>query len=291
MDRLPFGFSNASGWPKNPKGVAKLAAVSVTTRILAGAFTVEAREERGGGTDFAVLDDGTASNNRRLPNGGIPYLRAHGREMVQIAHDAGKELIMSGAPFSPEEDGILAEWAFMIGADGYESDRSCGNAGDIIAGNHELMEACDEAVAKAIGDRPWWRKLPPYFNPKDREIEADLTRRSTARGVVACNAFPGVRLRRDGKPIITATGTNGLGAMSGTGLKLIAHANAEHFCELLNPFGLEVIGVGGIRTIDDMQDYLLVGCIGVQVGAALFKSEDPRVLQHLGEDWMLMYAP
>lgn len=291
MGRLPFEFSNASGWPKTPEGVAKLAAVSLTTRIHIGGFTVEPRLERGGGTDFDVLEDGTGANNRKLPNGGIPFLRAHGREMAQTAHDAGKELIMSGAPASPKEDGILAEWAFRIGADGYVSSRSCPNTDcDIISYNHELMEAHDEAVAKAIGDRSWWRKLSPYANPKDREKEAELTRKSTARGVVACNSFPGVRLRRAGKPIITATGTNGLGGMSGTGAKYVALANAEHFCELLNPFGLEVIGVGGIRTIQDIEDYLRVGCIGVKVGTELFRSEDPRVLQHLGEDWVLMYG-
>ena len=289
MDRLPFEFSNASGWPKTPQSVAKLAAVPLTTRIHVGGFTVKPREERGGGTDFDVLEDGTGANNRSLPNGGIPFLRVHGREMAQIAHDAGKELIMSGAPFSPEEDGILAEWAFRIGADGYVSSRSCPNTDcDIISYNHELMEACDEKVAEAIGDRSWWRKLSPYANPKDREIEAELTFKSTARGVVACNTFPGVRLRRVGKPVITATGTNGLGGMSGTAFKIFAHANAEHFCELLNPLGLEVIGVGGIRSIQDIGDYLRVGCAGVKVGTALFKSEDPHVLQHLGEDWARM---
>ena len=136
---------------------------------------------------------------------------------------------------------------------------------------------CDEAVAKAIGDRSWWRKLPPYFNPKDREIEAELTKKSTARGIVACNTF-------------MATGTNGRGAMSGTALKLIALANAEHLVELLEPYGLDVSGVGGIGTIQDIEDYLRVGCAGVKVGTALFKSEDPRVLQHLGEDWVLVYA-
>ncbi len=290
MNRLPFQFGNAAGWPKTVAGVAKLARVPLVTHIRAGSFTVRPREERGGGTDFDVLEDGTASNNRNLPNGGIDDVYVLGRAMVRVAHGARKRLIISGAPFSAKDDGLLAKAALEIGADGYESGRSCPNTeASIISYDHGFMAECDAAVDETIGLRlDWWRKVSPYANPHDREIEAEQTFRCTARGIVSCNTFPGARLRRNGKPIITATGANGLGGMSGEGLRYIAQVNIEHFCELLGK-GKDVIGVGGISRAEHIEWCLSVGCTGVQVGAALFKSEDPKVLQQLAEDWVFKY--
>ena len=291
MDRLPFQFGNAAGWPKTLAGVAKIAGVPLVTHIRAGSFAVQPRSERGGGTDFDVLEDGTASNNRNLPNGGIDDVYVLGRAMVNIAHNAGKRLIISGAPFSAEDDGLLAKAALAIGADGYESCRSCPNTeASIICFDHGFMAECDAAVDYEIGlELPWWRKVSPYVNPRDREIEAEQTFRCTARGIVSCNTFPGARLRRDGKPIITARGANGLGGMSGEGLRYVAQINIEHFCELLRGMRKEVIGVGGISRAEHVEWCLSVGCAGVQVAAALFKSEDPKVLQQLAEDWVFKY--
>lgn len=291
MDRLPFDFMNAAGWAKTRTQVRKLAEVPLLTHIVIGSFTVEPRSERGGGTDFDVLDDGTASNNRGLPNSGLRFLEIMGPAMANIAHDAGKKFVVSGAPFSPKEDALLAMAACAIGADAYESNRGCPNTdADIISYNHELMAECDRAVDQAIGMRlPWRRKVSPYTNPKDRNIEAELTRSCSACGIVACNTLPRARLRRNGEPIITAKDTNGLGGLSGTGIKHLSLANAEHFSELFVEAGVksDVIGSGGIGSWRDVDDYLMAGCSGVQVGAAFFKNEDPRVLQRIVEDWLL----
>ncbi len=293
MDTLPFEFGNSAGWPKTLAGVAKLAAVPLVTHIRAGSYTVKPRPERGGGTDFDMLDDGTASNNRNLPNGGIEDIYVLGPAMVNIAHNAGKRLIISGAPFSAQDDALLAKAALEVGADGYESCRSCPNMeASIICYDHGFMAECDAAVDAVIGMRlRWRRKVSPYVNPKDREIQAEQTCRSTACGIVSVNSFPGARLRRDGRPIITAKGTSGLGGMSGEGLRYVARINIEHFCDLLWGTGKNVIGVGAVSRADHVNEYLRLGCAGILVGAALFKSEDPHVLQHIGEDWIFMHAP
>jgi dihydroorotate dehydrogenase len=292
MDTVAFYFMNAAGWVKTPAIVREIAVVPLTTHIVMGSFTVEPRPGRTGGTAFAVLPDGTASNNLSLPNGGIPFLKQHGAEMVKIAHDAGKKAVISGAPFTPVEDRLLAETVFEIGADIYESNRGCPNTGsEPIAYNHDLMEEFDKQVEWGIRDLSWWRKVSPYANPRSWEIEAKLTWKSSAEAVVATNTLPNYRLCEENRrPIITAEGTEGLGGMSGTSLKPIALNNAEHFCELLKSCGKKVIGVGGVSTAEDIQDYLAVGCAGVQVGAALFASEDPGVLQKMAEAWLQRYV-
>lgn len=292
MEQLPFRFSNSAGWPKTPEGVTKLVKCPLTTHVVIGSFTVKARKERGGGTDFDVLDDGTASNNRNLPNGGIEDLLRHGPEMVRLIHEAGKQAVVSGAPFTPVQDAALAIAACDIGADEYESNRTCPNTeSSIIAFIHELMVEHDRAVDEAIGGKiTWRRKIGPYVNPSDRETQASQTVESTAAGIVACNTFPRARLRRGGKPIITATGTVGLGGLSGEAFRIISQINVEHFCELLQGTGKDVTGVGGINRIVHIEEYRQLGCVGVQVGAALFKDEDPAVLQRLGEDWAQAYA-
>lgn len=55
-------------------------------------------------------------------------------------------------------------------------------------------------------------------------------------------------------------------------------------------FEKDVSGVGAVSRAEYINEYLLLGCMGVQVGVALFKSEDPHVLQRLGEDWANMYG-
>jgi dihydroorotate dehydrogenase len=286
MERLPFGFMNAGGWIKTPALVRKIVSVPLTSHVILGSFTVQYRPERTGGTTFDVLDDGTASNNLSLPNGGIPFLKQRGKEMVQIAHDAGKKVILNGAPFSPEDDAALATTAFEIGADIYESNRGCPNTEHtIISYDHLAMEMCDEAVKRAIGDLPWLRKVSPYVNPADIQTEIALTIKSTAWGVTATNTVPNTRLRREGKPIITADGTNGLGGMSGTGLYHLALMNAEHFCIGLRREGKTVFGVGGVSNAQKAHSFYEVGCTAIQVAAALFKSEDPHALQSIGQEW------
>lgn len=291
MDRLPFFFMPSAGWIKTPKLVREIVAVPLITHVVMGSFTVQKRDPRGGGTDFDVLRDGAASNNLGLPNGGVPYLKTHGREMVRIAHDHGKEVIFSGAPFSPEDDDILATIAFAIGADSYESNRGCPNTeAEIISYDLEMMQNCNEAVAQAIGSDPWRVKISPYVNPRERERHANLIIKSTACGAVAANTIPSGRLRRDGKPIITANGTNGLGGISGTAIKYLNLVNAEHFSELLAPHGKNVIGAGGISDGDDLNDYILAGCAGGQVGAALFQHEEPGVLDRIAKEWAFRHA-
>ncbi len=296
MDKLPFLYMNAAGWAKSVEQIRILAGVPNLTHIVAGSFTVNYREGNTGGTNFVCLDDGTTINALGLPNGGIPYLKSHGKVMTKIVHDAGKKLVVSGAWFSPEEAGILAETSFEIGADYFERNDGCPNVFDdgkrkeIASYNLELMHEANEAVLYAVGyNEPVWVKLSPYESREEREKVAKLYSESIVRAIVTCNTRPGRLLKSDRTPYITAKGTDGNGGIGGTSIKQSAEENARHFCRLLPKKW--IIGVGGIANARDMEERLVVGCAGIQIASAFFWSENPKVLQDLGNEWANEYGP
>ncbi len=61
---------------------------------------------------------------------------------------------------------------------------------------------------------------------------------------------------------------NGLGGIGGCyGFKAIALSNAREFANLMPE--CVIIGCGGIKNVEDIKDYLSVGCKGVQIGSEL----------------------
>lgn len=294
MSELPFYFMNAAGWAKTVEQVQVLAGVPNLTHIVAGSFTVEPREGNVGGTNFACLEDGTTINALGLPNGGIPYLKENGKLMARIAHHAGKKLVISGAWFSPKEAAMLAETAFEIGADLFERNDGCPNVFDggkrkeVASYNTGLMYEANEAVLDAVGyNKPIWVKLSPYETRKEREAVASLYSQSLIQALVTINTRPGRLLMSDGTPYITAKNTDGNGGIGGTSVRQLAQENAEHFCDLLPR--KHIIGVGGISNAKDVDDRFLAGCTGIQIASSFFKSEDPKVLQNIGNDWASKY--
>jgi dihydroorotate dehydrogenase (fumarate) len=291
MDELPFQFMNAAGWAKTVEHVKILSRVPSLTHIVVGSFTIEPREGNTGGTNFYPLEDGTTINALGLPNGGVPYLKLHGREMSTIAHNAGKRLVVSGAWFAPKDVDILANVAFAMGADVFERNDGCPNVFDggtqkeIPAFNLDLMTAANERVRALAGEMSVWVKLSPYTNPRDREKVAELYRKSAVEALVTVNTIPNVRLRRpNGSLCITAQNTKGLGGVAGTTIRPLALANAEHFCELLERHCC-VIGVGGISEGVHVEAYRRAGCRGVQIASAFFAAEDPQTLQRIANEW------
>lgn len=294
MDKLPFLYMNAAGWAKTVEQVRILAGVPNLTHIVAGSFTVKYREGNIGGTNFACLDDGTTINALGLPNGGIPYLEMYGKVMAEIAHDAGKKLVISGAWFTPEEAAILAEVAFENGADVFERNDGCpnvfkdGQRKEIPSYHPDLMREANSVMFRAIGHEPVWVKISPHKFVRSVAETAELYAQIRVEAIVGTNTEPGRLLKPDGTPYITAKGTDGQGGVGGAALKRLALGNAAHYSRLLP--NKKVIGVGGIRSGDDLDDYLQVGCAGVQIASAFFWTEDPKVLQNIGNDWAEKYG-
>src|SRR5581483_776377 len=83
---------NGGGCCKTVEQVKELSR-SLAGGILIGSFTKEERSGNPG--DVWWVGQGAALNSLGMPNGGKQYLINHLAEMVAIAHDAGKALIVN----------------------------------------------------------------------------------------------------------------------------------------------------------------------------------------------------
>jgi len=286
---------NAAGWAKTVEQVRMLAKVPTLTHIVMGSFTVEPREGNTGGTNFNVTPDGTAVNSLGLPNGGMPYLKKHGEEMVKIAREARKRPVISIAGFSPGEYKQLAQVTNDLGVLA-EINIGCPNVHDgghqkeIVSYNFDLLRATITAVVQATPSSMTWIKPSPYANPMDRDRFVEVVRRYDFDAIVACNTFANVSIyHEDGRSYLDVA--DNYAGMSGTALKWINLSQCRYYAQRLR--GISVIGAGGIGSAtrtdgtssatQDVVDYGRVGCSGVQIGAAFFKNENFRVFEEAAD--------
>lgn len=280
---------NAAGWAKTPEHVRQLARVPTLTHIVMGSFTVEPRQGNTGGTTFAVAPDGAAVNSLGLPNGGIPYLHLHGRQMVQIIKDAGKIPVLSIAGFGPSEFGTLAKVAQDLHCIA-EINVGCPNVHDggkqkgIISYDFFDLERTLQIVCyEETPDNPVWLKLSPYSNPADHASACRVVNKfaDKIRAVVGCNTFPNVSIyHTNGRPYLDVADNyaGGSGSMS----KWLNLSQCRRYRDNIKA-PVEVIGAGGIATAQDLTDYLRVGCAGGQIGAAFFRNENFRIFEEVAE--------
>ncbi len=145
-----------------------------------------------------------------------------------------------------------------------EVNLSCPN----IQGLHHDAELTEEflALADTYITLPWGLKLPPLFHRHEIIHYTDIIGRHNMSYVVCSNSLPNGLVFRDKLPAIKPR--DGLGGIGGSStMKAIALSNAYQLCrELPN---ISVVGCGGIRTREDVLDYMSVGCSAVQVGTQL----------------------
>jgi dihydroorotate dehydrogenase (NAD+) catalytic subunit len=149
-----------------------------------------------------------------------------------------------------------------------EVNLSCPNLHDseIFAHDPQLSAAVVAAVAAAAG-RPVWAKLSPNT---DRVVDIARAARDGGADAVTCvNTLLG--LAYDPATRAPALGAGG-GGLSGPAIHPVA-VRVVHDVAAALP-GFPVIGVGGIATGWDAEEFLLAGATAVQVGTATF--HDPR---------------
>lgn len=142
---------------------------------------------------------------------------------------------------------------------------------DVLAG---LVGLCREAT-----DKPLVVKLAP--NLLDLPGTAEVAAREGANGFTLVNTMPGTAFRTDrtGASLGYRLGF-GKGGVSGPGLLAVGVLATQKVRERT---GLPVIGVGGVRTIQDVDQYLNAGASLVAVGTAALT--DPRVPERLAGAW------
>ncbi|HET7039513.1 MAG TPA: dihydroorotate dehydrogenase [Gemmatimonadales bacterium] len=142
---------------------------------------------------------------------------------------------------------------------------------DVLA---DLVRRCRERVG-----RPLVVKLAPTLS--DIARTARVAADAGADGFTVVNTIPGALFRRDGGD---GGWTGRLGADSGgvSGPALLP-VGVLATRRVHRATGLPVIGVGGVRSPDDVRQYLEAGASLVQVGTAALA--EPRLPERLAAEW------
>lgn len=239
-------------------------------------------------------------NSLGLPNRGAEFYRTALTEIVALAHSRGRKVILSVAGATPQEFAKLCALARAVGVDAVELNIACPNRWDgatqkrIICFDPNLVGTILMTVAPTIGGLlPMWVKLSPILDPVLLGEVSDVISACTfVRAVVTSNTAPNSfawkettgEARTAGRKRRRAiTPGNGLAGMSGPALKPIALGQVRQLRDRL-PSSIDVIGVGGICSGQDVIDYLDAGAAAVQVVTAVIEN-GPGIFDQLYEEY------
>lgn len=270
--QLEHFIMNGAGTCKTldgPEGVKRLVKSNISA-VMVGSFTLEKRTGNSGN-----VYDGRKGlfslNSMGLPNPGEYYYREHIPEMVKAAHKNGKSLFTSVAGFTPEQYAELSFLSLEGGADLVELNLSCPNVWQdgqqkhIACFDPPLVEEILRCVEERVGQKAKISvKLSPFSNPSNlQEVAQVIGRSKLVKAVVSMNTFPNAfAYNESGKPLITPGG--GLSGLAGPAIKPIGLGQIKQLRAFL-PDRIDLIGVGGIVTAEDILDYLRAGAKAVQV--------------------------
>jgi dihydroorotate dehydrogenase (NAD+) catalytic subunit len=164
----------------------------------------------------------------------------------------------------------------------FELNLSCPNTargGEHFGANEDVLRDLVARCVKASA-RPVTVKLAPTLADIGRTARAAAD--VGAGGVTVVNTMPGLLYRRgDGAAGVTAgrVGT-GNGGVSGPLLLPVGVLATRRVVEAT---GLPVIGVGGVRTLEDVRQYLDAGAVLVAIGTSGLA--DPRLPERVAREW------
>lgn len=278
--QLQHPLMNAAGTCKlldGSEGVKNLAR-SATAAVMVGSITLEPRTGNSG--DVYWASDVYSLNSLGLPNPGVPYYSKHLPEMVDVAHKADKPLFVSVAGFSPDEYATLAEVARNGGADLIELNLGCPN---VWQGSQQKRIACfDSRLVEDILGRVEERigvnnrvsvKISPFSDPFSlNEVAQVVGRFGLVKAVTSINTFPNsFSCDSNGKPRIAPGG--GLAGLAGCAVKPIGLGQVKQLRDCL-PAHIQIVGVGGISSGQDILDYQRVGATAVQIATAFLERRE-----------------
>jgi len=278
-------------------GDVKSLAVSAADFIVVGGYTPKERAGNPGNTFNG--DSAQGLNSRGLPCGGIPYLDAHGKEMVETAHKAGKKIILNINGFTPRDYYDLTIAAVAAGFDGVEVNTACPNIVDgaarkpifffDLALSHHLIGA----VSSALPEHMFMLvKVSVSSDPEYIVRYAQMLQPFGVYGVVATNTFANCLLyRSDRKPQIDTPDKTGWAGGSGHMLKAIALGQVNQWRHTL-PKATQVIGAGGVACHPsgisygfDVMDMLHAGASAVQVSTA-YAIHGPKIFGEIASQYL-----
>jgi dihydroorotate dehydrogenase (NAD+) catalytic subunit len=195
----------------------------------------------------------------------LPWLAANLRRAQVLVNVVG---------FTVEEYAqVVAGLDGLAGAAGFELNLSCPNTS---AGGIEFGASADcvrriVSLCRGRTRLPLIAKLSPVL--PDIAGMALVARDAGADGVTVVNTLPGLLHSEAGLPRVG----NGNGGVSGPALLPIGVLAAARVVERTD--GMPVIGCGGVRSAEDVRQYLRVGASLVAIGTAALA--DPRLPERI----------
>lgn len=198
-----------------------------------------------------------------LDNDGLEHFLTHHRPYLRtlptaiIGNIAGKsedEFVAMAARVHQSKEGLAA----------LELNLSCPNVagGTDFASDPELTKRIVKRCRDVCPDLPLIAKLTP--NVTDITLIARAAADGGADAVSAVNTFVGMAVDwRRQRPILG----NVTGGLSGPAIKPLALRAVWRIAQLK---AVPVVAVGGIATLNDVMDFLVVGASAVQIGTANF---------------------
>jgi len=236
-------------------------------------------------------DDNMASmNSEGLPNSGIDYYLASTTidETMQECETTKPYLVSISGKTLADNMVMLDQIAKTIDDGekrivGVELNLACPNVigKPIIAYDFDQLRDILETIAKKKYTFVLGLKLPPYLDGKHlQEAASIINEYSGMVQYVVCINTIGNALSVDPiseAPYISSNG--GLAGLSGPAAKFTALANVRQMRQQLKS-EIDVIGVGGIETGQDVFLFLLCGASAVQIGTCHWK-EGPKCFNRI----------
>jgi len=115
-------------------------------------------------------------------------------------------------------------------------------------------------------------KLPPYLEiNKINKIAQLLNKHDIIKFITCSNTIPNGLVLQNQEPILSKT----FGGISGKVNKYIATSNIFNFKKYLK--NIQIIGCGGINSLEDIKDYLSVGASLVQIGSNFYNQNNDKL--------------
>jgi len=266
---LPHPVMNGAGTCKTLADVKRFA-LSGAAGIMVGSISVEPRS--GNRPKALVLEPTYSLNSYGLPNPGLQYYRRNLEEMVRVAHKHGKPLFVSVVGFTPEEYYSLAKLCRETGVDFVEVNLGCPNVWEngaqkrIPSFSHAIVQAILKHVERA--KVAYGVKLSPFSNPEELEEMARTLNAHQTVFVTTSNTFP------------NALSNNNPMGLGGPALKPIALGQIKQLSKWLRK-DIGLVGVGGVETNQDVEEYLRAGSDLVQVVTAYYRAGSIGIYQKI----------
>ncbi|HEY9505469.1 MAG TPA: dihydroorotate dehydrogenase [Gemmatimonadales bacterium] len=230
-------------------------------------------EPRGGNRPPRVAEfRGGMLNSVGLANPGLAAVKEHDLPWLG-ANLRRAQVLVNVVGFTVEEYAQVVAGLDGAGVAGFELNLSCPNTS---AGGIEFGASADcvrriVALCRARTRLPLVAKLSPVL--PDIAGMAVVARDAGADGVTVVNTLPGLLHADAGMPRLG----NGNGGVSGPALLPIGVLAAARVVERTG--GMTVIGCGGVRSAEDVRQYLRVGASLVAIGTAALA--DPRLPERI----------